>query len=283
MKHSSAPVVDFHLHLNRLDATMQPWWVERMTARFGPNVGRMLEDKMSRPALEAFMDDNGVDYSVCLAELSPITTGMAPNEWVVEVCAGSPRLLPFANINPSLTSRPAVELRRLVCDLGMKGLKLLPSYHHFFPNDASLYPLYSVAEELGVPVTFHTGSSVFQGSRLKYSQPIHLDDVAVDFPGLTIVMAHSGRTAWFDEAWLLSRIHKNVYMEVAGLPPAKLLTYWPDLERNAGKVLFGSDWPDITSIKHNIAAVRDLGLSPSATELILGGNAARILGLPPRH
>ncbi|MDE3074542.1 MAG: amidohydrolase [Chloroflexota bacterium] len=279
MSSSRPPVVDFHLHLNRLDASMRPSWVSYMGQKMGDRFGDVLESMMNRPAMEAFLDENGVDYAVCLADMSLLTTGLTPNEWVAEVCAGSPRLLPFGNINPALTTRPADELERLVSELRIKGLKMYPSYQHFYPNDRSLYPLYAKAEERGLPVVFHTGLSMFEGSRVRYAQPIYLDDLAVDFPSLTIVMAHAGRTAWFDEAWMLSRMHRHVFMEVSGLPPKKLLDYWPDLERNADKILFGSDWEDVPSIKGNVEAIRALPIGEDAKQKILGANAARILGL----
>jgi predicted TIM-barrel fold metal-dependent hydrolase len=132
---------------------------------------------------------------------------------------------------------------------------------------------------LNIPVLVHTGSSIFKGSRLKFANPILLDDVAVDFPELKIIMAHSGRGHWYNEAFFLSRLHKNVYMEISGLPPKKLLSYFPNLEENADKVIFGSDWPGITSIKDNIEAVNALPLQNSTKEKILSKNANIILGI----
>jgi predicted TIM-barrel fold metal-dependent hydrolase len=125
----------------------------------------------------------------------------------------------------------------------------------------------------------HTGSSVFKGSRLKYGDPLHLDDVATDFPELNLVMAHSGRGFWYDRAFFLSRLHANIYMELSGLPPSKLLTYFPELARNTDKVIFGSDWPAVPRIKENMDAIRALALPPDGVENIMGGNAARLLKL----
>ena len=136
-----------------------------------------------------------------------------------------------------------------------------------------------MAQDLGIPVLIHTGSSIFPGTRLRYGDPLHLDDVAVDFPDLKLVMAHSGRGFWYDRAFFMSRLHKNVYMEISGLPPSRLLEYFPDLGRNADKVIFGSDWPGMPHIKRNIEAVAALPLPPAAVEKILGGNAARLLAL----
>jgi uncharacterized protein len=197
---------------------------------------------------------------------------------VLGFCAGRDALIPFASINPYLTVNTGRELRRLVGE-GFRGVKLYPTYQHFYPSDRTLYPLYAVAEELRVPLMFHTGSSVFKGAKLKYGDPLFLDEVAVDFPGLRIILVHSGRGFWYERAFLLTRLHENVYMEVAGLPPQKLLDYFPELERVAGKVLFGSDWPGILDLRGNIEAIRQLALTDQAKTAILGGNAAKLLDL----
>ncbi len=139
--------------------------------------------------------------------------------------------------------------------------------------------LYAKAQELHIPVMIHTGSSVFKGARLKYGDPLHLDDVAVDFPDLTLLMVHSGRGFWYDRAFSLTILHANLYMEIAGLPPHKLLDYFPELERVADKVIFGSDFPGVPDIGRNIEAIRGLPLQAETKEKILGGNAARILGM----
>jgi predicted TIM-barrel fold metal-dependent hydrolase len=230
----------------------------------------------------AVLDEAGVDYGVILAELAPITSAIGSNETVERLCQGQPRLIPFASVNPYLVDHPARELERLVREHGFRGLKLYPTYNYFYPNDRMLYPVYAKAEELGIPVKWHTGTSAFPASRLKYGDPIHIDDVAVDFPGLVAIITHSGRPLWYDTAYTLARLRENVYMEIAGLPPQRLLTYFPDLERVADKVLFGSDWPSVPTLKRNVETLRGLPLGEEARARILGGNAARLLGLPER-
>ena len=138
--------------------------------------------------------------------------------------------------------------------------------------------MYALAEERGIPVMFHTGSSVFKGSKMKFGDPLLLDDLAVDFPDLTLVQVHSGRGFWYERAYFLSRLHEHVYMEVSGLPPKNLLKYFPELERNADNVIFGSDWPGIGSINENIDSVRALPLKEAAVEKILYSNAKKVLG-----
>jgi predicted TIM-barrel fold metal-dependent hydrolase len=226
-----------------------------------------------------FLKESGVDYAVILAEISPITTGIATNEQVEEFCQGHDSLIPFACINPYLETSPARLLEELVVKRGFKGLKLYPTYQYFYPNDHKLYPLYSIAQELGIPIMFHTGSSVFKGARLKYGEPVFFDDLAVDFPDLNMLMVHSGRGFWYDQAFFLARLHPNLYMEIAGLPPQRLLSYFPEFERNANKIIYASDWPGVPDLKNNIQQIRELPISEASKEKILGQNAARILHL----
>jgi len=230
-------------------------------------------------AFEDLLSAEGVDYACILAELSPITTGICTNEQVRDFCRGRSRLIPFCDINPNMFTDLGEELRRKVnCD-GFRGVKLYPTYQHYYLNDPRMYPLYQSAQDLAVPVLIHTGSSVFKGSRLKYGDPLHLDDVATDFPSLNLVMAHSGRGFWYDRAFFLSQLHSNIYMEISGLPPSKLMTYFPELARNTDKVIFGSDWPGMPTIKRNMDAISQLPLPKEGIEKILGGTAARLLGL----
>lgn len=272
-------IIDFHIHVGDR-GFWHPWVFEWMLGfREKSGIERVMdqEGKMNPRALVSLLEEAGVNYGVVLAELSPVTTGMITNEYVAEFCAREPRLIPFCNINPHLVANPSRELVRCVEELGCRGLKLLPTYQGFYPNDPSIYPLYARAEELRIPVLIHTGSSIFKGSRLKYGNPLSLDDVAVDFPDLPIVLAHSGRGVWYEEAFLLSQLHGNVYMEVSGLPPQNLLNYFPRLGKNADRVLFGSDWPGMPGIAENIAAIRALPLKEEVKDKILGENARKIL------
>jgi len=274
----SAPVVDFHIHPiyyeHYNDSPLN--WIKGVQTDV--NWPDFYERFCDPERFVSFMRDNGVDYGVVLAELTPVATGICSNEYVLRFCSGQERLIPFASINPYMTTNSRAELKRLV-QAGFRGLKLYPTYQLFYPNDPLLYPLYAQAEELQIPVMFHTGSSVFKGSRLKYGDPLYLDDVAVDFPDLPIVIVHSGRGFWYDRAFFLARLHANVYMELAGLPPQKIMTYFPELERVADKTIFGSDWPGLTDLKGNIEVIRNLPLKEESKAKILGGNAAKLLGL----
>lgn len=275
------PVIDFHVHIG--DPGGQKPWVIAYFENYGKGSGAEevvgKDGRMDPSALVDLLSGNGVDFAVILAELSPITTGITSNEQVADFCQGRKELIPFANLNPYFTTRLGEELERCVHELGMKGIKLYPTYQQFYPNDRTLYPLYAKAQELKIPVMVHTGSSLFRGSRMKYGDPVLLDDVAVDFPDLTLIQVHSGRGFWYAPAFFLAQLHAHVYMEISGLPPQNLLKYFPDLEKNADKILFGSDWPGVPGIGRNIDAIRALPLREETKRKILGQNAAKILGI----
>jgi len=267
--------IDFHVHLSAREQLLPASAV--YCDSFWDKRGDW-SALLTAEAFDAYLASEGVALAVGLAEQSPLTTGTTPNEYVLERFAASRRLVLFASLNPALALHLGREMARLA-GLGFRGVKLYPTYQHFYPNDARLYPLYETCQGLGLPVMVHTGSSIFPGAKLKYGDPLHLDEVAVEFPDLTVLMVHGGRGFWYDRAEFLAQLHPNVYVEIAGLPPRKLLEYFPNLERLHRKVVFGSDWPANPGIRRNAEAIRALALSDTAKAAILGGNAARILGL----
>ncbi|RLI14431.1 MAG: amidohydrolase [Candidatus Hecatellales archaeon] len=268
--------VDFHLHVGKYE--MYPRWVHEFQRKMNPTIYSDYEKYVSPEGILRLLDEAGMEYGVALAEYNPMVTGIVPNEYIAEFCGKSERLIAFASVNPWLMADPARKFEEALSKLKMRGLKIYPSYQHVYPNDGRLYPVYRKAEEFGVPVMFHTGSSIFQGSKIKYSNPIYLDDIAVDFPDLKIVMAHGGRGLWYKEAFFLARTHRNVYLEVSGLPPKNLLKYFPELERIPDKIIFGSDFPGAT-IKECVKGIESLPLTESLKRKILGENAAKILEL----
>jgi predicted TIM-barrel fold metal-dependent hydrolase len=167
--------------------------------------------------------------------------------------------------------------------LGIKLIKIHPPHQLLYPNDYlngvnELEIIYRAAEANGIPVMVHTGTSIFPGARNKYGDPIYIDDVAVDFPNLKILLAHGGRPLWMDSAFFLLRRHKNVYLDISGIPPKTLLKYFPRLEEIAGKTLFGTDWPGpgVPDIKQNLEDFRSLKLLPAIQEQILSKTALSI-------
>ena len=272
-------ILDFHTHAVRPDPNMPPEYRAFLSSHREGGLDEFLESYSHPENFLALLDEAGVDYAVVLAETAVITSAVIPNDYLLKYTAASNgRLIPFCTFNPYMVLNPAKGLDVAIQEQGFRGLKLYPTYQYFYPNQPMLYPLYAKAQELGIPVMAHTGSSVFAGSRIKYGDPLFWDDVAVDFPDLTIILCHGGRMLWYDRAAALVRLHKNVYFDVSGLPPQRLLDYWPDLERLSDKVLFGSDWPD-ADIGNNLETFRNLTLSEEAKHKILWANGSRILAI----
>ena len=208
------------------------------------------------------------------------------NEEVAEVAAANPDvLIPFASVDPA---RPdAVErARRLIADHGVRGFKFHPNIQEFFPNDRHVYPLYEVIAEARLPALFHTGHSGIGsgvpgggGLRLKYSNPIYVDDVAADFPDMPIVLAHPS-FPWQDEAISIAMHKPEVYIDLSGWSPKY---FPPQLVRYANtllkrQVLFGSDFPMITPDRW-LRDFEQLDIDDEVRPLVLKENAARLLGL----
>jgi predicted TIM-barrel fold metal-dependent hydrolase len=209
------------------------------------------------------------------------------NEEVAAGCAAhSDVLIPFASIDPHKGRAGVREARRLVRDHGVRGFKFHPSLQAFAPDDRMAYPLYEVIEELQVPALFHTGQTGIGagvrgggGVRLKYSHPMLIDDVAVDFPDLRIILAHPS-FPWQDEALAVATHKPHVYIDLSGWSPKY---FPPQLVRYANtllkdKVLFGSDYPVLTPDRW-LADFAALDIKPEVRPKILKDNAARLLGL----
>jgi uncharacterized protein len=195
-------------------------------------------------------------------------------------------LIPFGSIDPARGTAGIREARRLVTEHGVRGFKFHPSIQAFEPNDRRHYPLWAELEALGVPALFHTGQTGIgsglpggRGIKLRYSDPMLLDDVAADFPGLTIVMAHPS-VPWQDAAIAVAQHKANVYIDLSGWSPKY---FPPQLVRAANtqlrhKVLFGSDYPLLTPERW-IRDFEQLEIRDDVRPLIMKGNAARVLGL----
>lgn len=274
-------VVDFHTHLfppGEMDtaamASLAARGLLHQMADLVCGDGTIEPDQLAK-----YFAAEGVDHSVVLAEVTPLTTGISSNQFVGEYCKGIDALVPFCSPNPYLDRDLVGVTEKLVARYDFRGVKIYPSYLPMAPNDARLYPLYAFAQEARLPVMFHTGISAFPGSRLKWASPLLVDDVAVDFPDLSVVLAHGGRDLWFQEAFTLARLHRNVYLEVSGLPAAKLLQYFPRLAALKGKILFGTDFPVLPSIRTAVEAVRGLGLPDDVVDDLLGGTARSLLRL----
>jgi len=209
------------------------------------------------------------------------------NEEVAESAAENADVaIPFASIDPARGKMGVREARRLIKDFGIRGFKFHPTVQAFFPDDHDAYPLYEVIAEAGLPALFHTGQTGIGagmpgggGLRLKYSNPIYLDDVAADFPDMPIILAHPS-VPWQDEALSVATHKPNVYIDLSGWSPKyfepKLVQYANTLLKH--KVLFGTDNPVISPDRW-LADFEKIDIRPEVRPLIMKENAAKLLGL----
>ncbi|MGF0537688.1 amidohydrolase family protein [Agrobacterium sp. ES01] len=209
------------------------------------------------------------------------------NEEVARIAAENDDvLIPFASIDPAKGKMGAREARRLVREFGIRGFKFHPTMQAFYPNDRSAYALYEAIAEEGAISLFHTGQTGVgagmpggMGMRLKYSNPIYLDDVAADFPEMPIILAHPS-FPWQEEALSVATHKPNVYIDLSGWSPkyfpSILVKYANSLLKH--KMLFGSDWPAITPDRW-LADFENIEIRDDVRPLILKENARRLLKL----
>ena len=207
------------------------------------------------------------------------------NDWVARYVQGhTDRLAAVGSVHPRHTRDAGGETRRLFDELGIRMLKIHPPHQLFAANaylsgEDGLGEIYAVAQELGRPVMIHTGTSIFPGARNRFADPMAVDDVAVDFPKLSVVLAHAGRPLYMETAVFLVRRHPNVHLDLSGIPPKKLLEYLPRLEDLSDRCLWGTDYPSpgVTSMRGNVEDFLALPLSEAAKRRILWDNAAALI------
>ena len=195
-------------------------------------------------------------------------------------------LIPFGSVDPLRGAGAVAQARSLVRDYGVQGFKFHPTLQGFAPNDQAFYPLWAEIESLGVPALFHSGQTGIgaglpggRGLKLRLSDPMLVDDVAADFPGLTVILAHPS-VPWASSSISIATHKANVYIDLSGWSPK----YFPaDLVRAANsylqdKVLFGTDYPLLTPERW-LRDFETLDLKTAAKAKILKSNAVQVLGL----
>jgi predicted TIM-barrel fold metal-dependent hydrolase len=276
-------ITDCHIHIQPVEM-FKPAALAAMKKKRA-NFEQIVEFCHSPTAFLKHLDAAGVDRAVLINYVAPEVIGFTAevNPFVAEYVKADPkRLIPCGSIHPRHTRNVLADVEQ-VLRLGIRMIKVHPPHQLLFPNDylsgvKELEIIYRAAEANGVPVMFHTGTSIFPGARNKFGDPIQVDDVAVDFPKLKILLSHGGRPLWMETAFFLVRRHPNVYLDISGIPPKSLLKYFPRLEEIAAKTLFGTDWPGpgVPDIKQNLDQFRALPLSESAREQILSKTALSI-------
>jgi predicted TIM-barrel fold metal-dependent hydrolase len=274
-------VFDCHIHV-------QPWEQFRPSSRELMTRTRRDVERLERvmrdpDELLRLMDEQEIARAALVNYVAPEVIGFdeSVNEWVSRYVSGrESRLAAIGSVHPRRTKDARADTARLFEKLGIRMLKIHPPHQLFAANDyladnEPLAAIYRTAEEFGRPVMIHTGTSVFPGARNRFADPMAVDDVAVDFPRLPLVLAHAGRPLFMTTAVFLARRHANVHLDLSGIPPRRLLEYIPRLEEIADRCLWGTDFPSpgVRSMRGNVDDFLALPLSDGARRRILFDNA----------
>ena len=276
-------ITDCHIHIQPMEM-LKPEAFELIKSK-PADFDRITEFCRSPKAFLKYLDASGVGRAVLINYVAPEVIGLRSevNQWVADYASTDPRrLLSCGGLHPRHSPNVMADVEQIL-RLKIRMIKIHPPHQLLFPNDylhgvKELEIIYRAAEANGVPVMFHTGTSIFHGARNRYGDPIYLDDVAVDFPKLKILMAHGGRPLWMETAFFLLRRHPNVFLDISGIPPRTLLKYFPRLEEIAHKTLFGTDWPSpgVREIKSNLDDFMALPLSDGTRQQIMCRTALAI-------
>lgn len=275
--------IDVHVHVPAPADHPSTKEKEAMAGYFGSGQMPATPDEM-------YEKYKSLDIFAVIFDIDAETTSGEPyvgNDYVASIVQKYPeQFMGFASVDPWKGKLALQELERSVKDLGLQGLKLHPTTQAFFPNDTRFYPLWQKAAELGIPVLFHSGQTGVgsgtpggSGYKLKYAHPLLLDDVAADFPDLTIIMAHPA-VPWQEEQ-LAVALHKgNVYIDLSGWSPKYfrpiLVQYISSILKD--KALFGSDYPVLQPDRW-LRDFEQLELKEEVRHKILLENAQKVLKL----
>jgi hypothetical protein len=263
-------IIDCHTHLNN----------------YTDESVHSLPEDLSR--LQAVMRRNRIDVALILTSYK-VVPGRPSAGAVVEATKDLPNLHVIAGISWSTFGPEAEqELRSLLTARAIKGLKLYPGYEPFYPGDPKLTPAYLLAEEFDVPVMIHTGDTYAPSGKVKYAHPLHVDEVAVDFPRVKFLICHLGNP-WFRDCMEVVYKNDNVYTDISGLTlghfddrfeaymrqQLKEMILWGV---NPNRVLYGTDWP-LVSMESYLEFMEELKLPPRDKDLMFFENAAALFKL----
>lgn len=277
--------IDVHVHLcDEVTLKARGARAQQMARYFGRerkpvSIDEMAEEYRKRKMMAVIM--NTTDETI---------TGNlpVPNDHIAGAVRKYPDVfLGFGIVDPWQGKLALREVRRCKEELGLQGIgEFNPARQHFYPNDQRFYPLWEEIEKLGLPVLFHSGMAAAgagtpggMGTKLKYTQPIYLDEVAADFPELKIISAHPS-WPWQAESLAVARHKANVYIDLSGWAPKY---FSPELVQYANtllqdKVMFGSDWPAL-SVERWMEEFAELPFKPEVRQKILLDNAVKFFGL----
>lgn len=238
--------------------------------------------------LQTVMRRNRVDVALILTSYK-VVPGRPSARAVVEATRHLPHLHVVAGISWATFGAPdLLELRSLLEAGSIKALKLYPGYEPFYPADPKLTPAYLLAEEFDVPVMIHTGDTYAPTGKVKYAHPLHVDEVAVDFPRVKFLICHLGNP-WFRDCMEVVYKNENVYTDISGLTLGQFTDRFEAYMRqqlkemilwgvNPNRVLYGTDWP-LASMESYLAFMEELKLPARDKDLMFFENAAALFKL----
>lgn len=238
--------------------------------------------------LQTVMRRNRVDAALVLTSYK-VVPGRPSARAVVEATRHLPHIYVVAGISWTTFGAPdLVELRSLLEAGSIKALKLYPGYEPFYPADPKLTPAYLLAEEFDVPVMIHTGDTYAPSGKVKYAHPLHVDEVAVDFPRVKFLICHLGNP-WFRDCMEVVYKNENVYTDISGLTLGQFTDRFEAYMRqqlkemilwgvNPNRVLYGTDWP-LASMESYLAFMEELKLPSRDKDLMFFENAAALFKL----
>jgi predicted TIM-barrel fold metal-dependent hydrolase len=278
--------IDVHVHAERNEGEAPDEVTAEMLAAAAEYFGGHPPQPTAQEVADYYRERNMVAVIFNVDDEAGMGRRRLGNDEVLAVARENPDvLIPFGSVDPH-RGKLAVRQARELIDQGVRGFKFHPNTQRFWPNDPEFFPLYRVIEEAGLIALFHSGTTGIGagmpgggGVRLKYSNPMAVDDVAAEFPGMDIILAHPS-FPWQEEA-LAVAVHKpNVYIDLSGWSPK----YFPEIlvqyinTRLRGKMLFGSDFPLITPERW-LADFEKLPIRDEVRPEVIKGNAAKLLKL----
>jgi predicted TIM-barrel fold metal-dependent hydrolase len=278
--------IDVHVHAERNHSESQDPVTTEILEAAARYFGGAPPQPSAREVADYYRERNMLAVVFTVDDEAGMGRKRLGNTEVLEAARANPDvLIAFGSVDPH-KGKLGVRMARELIDAGVRGFKFHPNTQAFWPNDRDFYPLYEVIAEAGLIALFHSGTTGIGagmpgggGVRLKYSNPMCVDDVAADFPALDIILAHPS-FPWQEEALAIA-VHKpNVYIDLSGWSPK----YFPEIliqytnTRLRNKMLFGSDFPLITPDRW-LADFEKLPIKDDVRPLVLKQNAAKLLGL----
>ncbi len=243
--------------------------------------------------LKEIMKKTGISKSIILTDLED---NRLSSEEILNLIKNEPDLLLVGAAKiTNYSNKDIKKLRKLLINKKIIGIKLYPGYEDFYPNDKRCDKVYDLCEEFNVPVIFHSGDTLGTGKGIKYSMPIHVDDVAVKRPNLKIIIAHLGNP-WINDTMVIMGRNKNVYSDISGLVPRTFDPFWKKYYSDQiirllkwcngkNKLIFGTDWPFWdnemyqTVTKEYVEFVNSLNISKEDKDKIFYLNAKKVFNL----